>query len=264
MSTPPPAHVEVIRPRPVAGPALRLFLLHHVGGSSLAFSNWPQWFPADWDICLVETPGRGRLAHLAPYDCVTSLARGFTDSLNDLRRTTDTLDLLDAPFALYGHSMGGLVAYETTLWLTKRGRPAPVWMGISACGSPDVASAADTPPPLHTLPGAQLREALRQWGGLPPAAFEDDGLWALLEPRIRADFALVENWRAPSADQGRISVPLSLFGGIDDPLVSAKDLLTWGHRADRLVGQHFFPGGHFYFTGQEQAVADQIVMDAGS
>ncbi|MEU1330735.1 alpha/beta fold hydrolase [Streptomyces sp. NPDC005865] len=250
---------SVIRPRTVEDPVLRLFLLHHAAGSHLAFTNWLTLFPADWDICLLEAPGRGRLGHLAPCDSAPTLANRFIDDLHGL---------LDAPFALFGHSMGGLIAYVTTLRLAERALPAPVWVGISACGSPRDDGAADTAcpnpgaePPFHTLPDQQLRSVLGRLGVLPPALLDDDQLWARLAPRVRADFTLVENWHPWLGERGRLRAPLSLFGGLDDPMVTPDALTAWDEVADRVVGQHFFPGGHFYFTGQEAALVDQIVLE---
>jgi surfactin synthase thioesterase subunit len=242
----------VIRPRPVDDPALRLFVLHHAGGSHLAYTGWVPHFPDDWDVCLVEAPGRGPLSSVPLCTSVPELAAYL---LTDLR------PYLDAPFAFFGHSLGALTAYETTLQLREQNLTGPAWLGLSACEAPFSEQPAFGGTPLHTLPGAELRVALHSMGGLPRPILEDDDVWAIYEPRLRADFRMVETWRPRPSNRSRIAVPCSLFGGLDDHVVSREQLLAWAEGTDDLLGEHFFPGAHFYWDGQVPAVAAQIVEE---
>ncbi|MEU6051078.1 alpha/beta fold hydrolase [Streptomyces xanthochromogenes] len=240
----------VVRPRPVADPALRVFLLHHAAGSHLAFSDWTEHFPADWEVCLLEAPGRGQLGHVPPYRDARGLAGHLLDAV---------ADLLDRPFVLFGHSMGALIAYEMAAQLADRGLPEPVWLGVSACEAPYDAGPGDGRP-LYLLPDAQLRAALGRMGGMPPSILADDDLWALFEGRVRADFSVVETWE-PRAGRPDVRVPLSLFGGDRDQVVPLDQLEAWADGAEHFAGQHLYPGGHFYFEGRADAVVAQVVED---
>ncbi|WP_051831595.1 thioesterase II family protein [Streptomyces violens] len=243
----------VIRPRPVDRPALRVFLLHHAAGSHLAFTDWARHVPDDWEVCLFEAPGRGRTSDRPALRNARDLAEYFIG---------ETLDLMDRPFALFGHSMGALVAYEAAARLAARGLPEPCWLGVSACGAPydELPGEGLGGEPLHRMPGDRLRAALRAMGGIPPAVLDEDDVWALFEDRVRADFAVVETWepRTVSAD---VRVPLSLFGGEDDRVVPVESLLDWADGAEDFLGQHLFPGGHFYFEGRVTAVVERLVRD---
>ncbi|WP_369217241.1 thioesterase II family protein [Streptomyces flavofungini] len=242
-----------IRPRPVEDPALRLFVLHHAGGSHVIYTHWVTHFPADWDICLLEAPGRGPLSALPAHEDCAGLAAFLLDGVQTL---------LDAPIALFGHSMGALVAYEMTRQLIERGQEQPVWLGISSCEDPFT----EQPPfggelPLHLMTSTGLRDALAAMGGLPTAILEDDTIWQLYEPRLRADFKLVETWRPRPADRSRIPVPCSLFGGESDHVVTRDQLLAWNQGMDHPLGEHFFPGAHFYFDQQAPLIAAQITEE---
>ncbi|TJZ59401.1 thioesterase [Streptomyces piniterrae] len=244
----------MIRPRPVADPAVRLFMLHHAAGSHLVYSAWAPLFPEDWEICLLEAPGRGQLGNLPAYESAPELADFFLE---------DVEELLDRPFALFGHSMGALVAYEMTVQLAEHGLPAPVWLGVSACEAPYQTNAPDHLR-LHSMPGPELRAALGKMGAIPPALLEDDDVWAVFEPRVRADFTVAERWQPHSGAASRVTVPLSLFGGEDDTVVPVDLLMAWAEGAQRLLGQHLFPGGHFYFQGQEASLVAQIELEVGA
>ncbi|MFE2285488.1 thioesterase II family protein [Streptomyces sp. NPDC059443] len=242
----------VIRPRPVDDPALRLFVLHHAGGSHLAYTPWVSHFPADWDVCLVEAPGRGPLSGMPAQVSTEALAAYLLE---------DLLPWMDAPFAFFGHSMGALVGYELTLQTVERGLEPPVWLGISACETPFEEEPPGAREPLHTMAGPDLRTALAAMGGLPPAILEDDEVWALYEPRLRADFQLVESWRPRPAGRSRIPVPCSLFGGEEDHVVTPAQLAAWSDGADQLLGEHLYPGAHFYWDDQIDLIAAQIVEE---
>ncbi|MCY0927952.1 thioesterase domain-containing protein [Streptomyces sp. H27-H1] len=242
---------SVIRPRPVDDPVLRLFVLHHAGGSHLAYTSWVAHFPEDWDVCLVEAPGRGPLSAVPPRRSADDLAAYLLE---------DLAPWLDAPYAFFGHSMGALVGYELTLQAIERSFEPPVWLGVSACESP-FETVAPAGPPLHTLPGGELRTALGAMGGMPAPILEDDDLWAVYEPRLRADFQLVESWRPRPAERSRITVPCSLFGGEDDHVVTAEQLTAWSAGTDLLQGEHLYPGAHFYWDEQISLVVAQIVEE---
>lgn len=247
----PVAEGAVVVPRPVAEPRMRVFLLHHAAGTHRVFADWVAHFPGDWEVCLLEAPGRRRLARVpAPRD-IASLAAFFLDC---------AAPRLDRPYALFGHSMGAAVGYEMVRRLPPDAGPMPTWLGVSACRPPGTAADRARPdPPLHRLPDRELRAALAQFGALPDRALAD-GVWPRLAPRVRSDFRLVEQWRPP-AGAARTAVPLSVFGGLDDPVVTPRHLAEWADLTRCPAGRHLFPGGHFYFQRQPGAVTARVVRE---
>ncbi|MET9616847.1 thioesterase II family protein [Kitasatospora indigofera] len=236
-------------PRPVPGASFRLFLFHHAGGSHLLYRGWETDFPADWEVMLVDAPGRAHLLGERPLDTSEELV-GY------LRR--DLLPWLDRPYAFFGHSMGALVAYELTRRLPAGGgAPAPSWLGLSACGP---AGSRDLPRDQrrHLLPDAELRDRIRLVGGTPPNLLEDDDLWRLFGPIFRSDFAVVDTWE-PVPGRPPLTVPVSVFGGHQDDLVAPDRLAHWADHARYYLGLHLYRGDHFYLSGQQRSVTRQIV-----
>ncbi|MBB1242388.1 thioesterase [Streptomyces durbertensis] len=238
MRTHPSPHSPTTRaahcPRPVPGAALRLFLFHHAGGSHLLYRDWVRHFPADWEVHLLDAPGRGRLSHLPACPDVESLVDFFRDEI---------VLAMDRPFAFFGHSMGGLAAYELTNRLAAEGLPEPVWLGLSARGAPRLHG---EPENRHAMPDDELRRHLAAMGGTPPEVLADEDVWQLLSPMIRNDLRLVETWR-PRPGTPPLRVPLSVFGGTEDVVVPPSRLTAWERHARRFLGLHLFEGDHFYF-----------------
>ncbi|MGW1171024.1 thioesterase II family protein [Streptomyces sp. NPDC002550] len=231
---------------------MRLYLFPHAGGSGLMYQNWPARFPAGWRVTARDAPGHGTLMGQPPLSDGDSLVAHHLD------RLIPELDASRAPFALFGHSMGALVAYEVARRLTARGRP-PVWLGLSACGAPR----PDGPPvrvPARELSDEELRVRVARLGGTPPKVLNHPGLWRYFAPVIRADLQLVESWRQAPAGEP-LPVPVSLFGGAEDAVVGLAALERWSGQCARLLATHVFPGGHFYFQDDLDAVIRAMTYD---
>ncbi len=229
-------------------PGLRLFVFHHSGGSRLTYRDWPAHFPADWEVRTPDAPGRG------PRDERPALADAGA-LIEYFLRTLEPR--LTGPFAFFGHSLGGLVAYELTRRLVDSGRTAPVWLGISARGT--LQPGGDRPQ-RHLLSDAELRRELAAMGGTAPSALNHPELWELFAPTIRADLRLGETWCSePLA--APLPVPLSVFGGTADHVAPPHRLDGWAAASEHYFGLRLFDGGHFYFQGRLPDVARRIRED---
>ncbi|MFJ4003854.1 thioesterase domain-containing protein [Streptomyces sp. NPDC090023] len=245
----------VIRPRPLRDPAVRLFLFHHAGGSHLLYRGWAELFPGDWELCLLEAPGRGRLQSLPLIDDCDRLVDYFHTAI---------APLLDRPFAFFGHSMGALIAYQLTRRLHHGGDPLPDWLGVSAYGAPRGEAGADDRP--HLMSDDELRSWLRNVGGSQPQLLDDDAVWRTFAPVFRGDFKLLDTWAPPRAPEP-LPVPLSVFGGRRDRLADEDSLLSWEAFTTHFRGLELYEGDHFYVTSHRQPLAAAItaaMRSAGS
>lgn len=231
------------RIRPVPHSRFRLFILHHAGGSHLGYRGWVRHFPADWDVCLLDAPGRAHSSGDEPFRSADALA----DHMCQVVRPE-----LDRPYGLFGHSMGALVAYEMTRRLTDT---PPTWLGASAW-SPVPGPERDR----HRASAEQLREAIARMGGTPRHALEDPDLWAYIEPLVRADLQVVDTWR-PDPRAVPLEVSLSVFGGTEDRGMTPERLAGWAGHVRGDFEHHTLPGGHFYFTGRTGDLATLITKD---
>ncbi|MFE1782472.1 thioesterase domain-containing protein [Streptomyces sp. NPDC059506] len=236
----------VIRPRPLSDPAARLFLFHHAGGSHLLYRGWAAHFPQDWELCLLEAPGRGQLQALPLID--------DCDRLVDYFHTAIT-PLLDRPFGFFGHSMGSLIAYQLTRRLHREGEPLPTWLGVSAYGAPRVEAGTDDRP--HLMSDDELRGWLRSVGGCTPQLLDNDAVWLTFAPVFRSDFKLLDTW-APLQDPEPLPVPLSVFGGRRDKLIGEDHLLSWRGFTTRFCGLEMYEGDHFYVMDHRRPLATAI------
>ncbi|MFI6475192.1 thioesterase II family protein [Streptomyces sp. NPDC050516] len=227
---------------------LRLFVFHHSGGSHLMYRDWPSHFPAGWDVRVPDAPGRGPRDPRPALENAGALVEHFLHELDDE---------LTGRFAFFGHSLGGLVAYELTRRLIEAGRTPPVWLGVSARGTllPDGDGTR-----RHLLSDAELRRELTAMGGTAASVLDHQELWELFAPTIRADLRISETWRTKPLT-APLPVPLSAFGGTRDHVSPPHRLDGWAASCEHFLGLHLFDGGHFYFKDRLPEVTRQIQDD---
>lgn len=205
------------------------------------FRAWPKGLRGA-DVRPVQLPGRGGRFREAPYTQVRGLAVDACDGLKEH---------LAEPFALFGHSFGALVAFEVARELRRRGGPQPAHLFISGRRGP---RRPDPVPPLHGLSDVRfLAEVRSRYGGIPDAILEEPELLALLLPTLRADLQAVETYTYEPDTP--LEVPISAFGGLDDPWAGLEDLEAWRDETRGGFRITRFRGGHFYLNESEAEAA---------
>lgn len=234
----------VVFPRRVQNPRLRLFCFPYAGGGASIFGRWPDLLPPTVEVAAVQLPGReSRLAE-KPYADLAVLVDKLAEVLTPH---------MDVPFALFGHSNGGLMAFELARLLRARGLRMPLHLFVSGRPAPQVVI---TDPPIHALPHDEFMRALRRFGGTPEEVLEHEEMMALIEPLLRADFALGETYAfVPGAP---LAVPISAYGGATDGEVPLWQVEAWKEQAGGAFHFERFPGGHFFILDDRVQVLGQL------
>jgi medium-chain acyl-[acyl-carrier-protein] hydrolase len=244
-----PSHRRWIRcQRP--GAAVRLFCLPYAGGGAAVYRAWGASLPAAIGVCAIQLPGReDRLAE-APF---TEL-RPLVDAL-----AAAILPSLDRPFALFGHSMGALIAYELARELHRQTGALPLRLFVSGRGAPHLPPSL---PPIHHLPEkAFLSELQHRYGGIPAMLWQEAELRELLLPQLRADLTLVETYaHAPSPP---LPCALTAFGGTADQHVGRTSLAAWRDHVRDDISVQMFAGGHFYLNDSPRPLLHAIATSLG-
>ncbi|MFF3941708.1 thioesterase II family protein [Streptomyces phaeofaciens] len=218
--------------------ATRLICFPHAGGSAVFYRDWHRLASPAVEVHAVQYPGRADRLR----DPLIGDARRLAETV-----TRELRPLLDRPVALFGHSMGSLIAYETARLLTAAGTP-PVHLFVSG------GSAAHDPGRLvdrvAQAPEEVLVAKLRLLGGTETEALANAELRSLVLPYLRNDFAVVESYRHLPGPA--LTVPVTAFAGAEDPVVRPEGVARWAELTSGDFTCHVLPGGHF-FPVYEQA-----------
>lgn len=159
----------------------------------------------------------------------------------------------ERPFALFGHSMGALVAFELARALRRARLPQPLHLFVSGAPAPDF---VPNRPPRFRLGRSELIAELAKLGGTPPAVFGDDELLDLCLPTLRADFALLDTYR--HAPEEPLDTPLTVFYGALDAEVAEDEIFAWRRHSRAEVRFVRFSGGHFFVESEAEAVRTAV------
>ncbi|MBN9747739.1 thioesterase, partial [Amycolatopsis sp. A1MSW2902] len=173
---------------PGEGPVRQqLVCLPHAGGGASAFRPWRPLLPPEVELLAVQYPGREDRTGEPALTDLAELAEAAADAL---------AEVLDAPYTVFGHSMGALVGYELLNVVRQNGFPAPRRLIVSS----------QFPPGL--LPDRGVRDFgdeavldLVDWlAGGTSGIRADSRLSAFVAGLVRADYEAVETYRPAAAE----------------------------------------------------------------
>ena len=237
----------IIRQRPNPLAALRLFCFPHAGGGASIYRAWPAGLPADIDVVAVQLPGREERLSEPAFRNASELCQQLAAVL---------APYLDRPFALFGHSMGGLLAFELSRVFRTIGAPSPVHLFVSGHSGPRTVHSF---PPMAGMSDDDLVALIRRLGGTREEVLADAEMREIMLPLLRSDLMVCESYRYVLAEP--IACPISVFGGIFDKIVRRPDLLAWDAETSGVFRARMFPGGHFFFEDLRPRVLQALGDD---
>jgi medium-chain acyl-[acyl-carrier-protein] hydrolase len=222
-------------PRPDSSAKLRLFCLPFAGGGASIYRTWPAALPSWVEVCPIQLPGREERYRETPFTSLTGMSRALAREL---------LPYLDKPYAVFGHSMGALLGFETARALRHVPARPPLALFPAAYDAPD---APLTGAPIHQLPDREFVAEMRRRQG-PSAVLDNAELMDFVLPILRADFEACDTYAF--AAEPPLDCPFFVYGGEADEEVDRRALERWreattgGFTLTMMPGTHFFVQSH--------------------
>lgn len=238
--------VPYYKPNPRA--TIRLFCFPYAGGGASVFVRTLAGLPSFIDVCPVQPPGRENRVSEPHLTSVAEVAEKAAEGL---------ASHLDMPFALFGHSLGALVAYELAQRLRQTGAPEPRHLLVSAHRAPHIPLPHE---PTWTLPDDQFKERLQELNGTPTEVLENEELRQLMFPLVRADFRLDETYRHPAGHEP-LDCPIKVFGGRGDVETPESELSAWSAATRGGFKLVLLDGDHFFIHSQAPALTIAIAQE---
>lgn len=232
--------LRTLEPRPDA--PLRLVCLPHAGGTASFFTSWFNRMPPEVELSVVQYPGRETRLREPTYD--------------DLHRFADDLAaalVTPRPLALFGHSMGAVVAYEVA-----RRLPRPVALVVSARQPPHRARVTRK----HLVDDETLWADVRRLGGMHDFVFMQPDIRALALPILRADLQMIETYQP--RELVALDCPIFGFAAAADTTVTVAEMQAWAELTRDRFDLEVFPGDHFYLLRERPQVIERVLRCLGS
>lgn len=232
-------------------PKLKLFCIPHAGAMASMYRRWSQYLNCtDIEFIPIELAGRGARIGEPFYEGVEAAAQDVADTMD--RALAD----FSGSYALWGHSMGSLIAFEAARRMNEMHGTPPIRLFVSGRKAPNLEHSRRK---VYDLPEEEFVQAVMEYDGTPSEVFQHEELARLMIPILRADFRIVETYRFDS-ERGPVNCPIVVMYGHED--MTPKEASAWSSVTTGACTVHRFEGGHFFIHQQPQAVAERIRQSA--
>lgn len=229
---------------------LRLLCFSYAGAGASVFRPWVTDAPGDIDVWPIPLPSKGARFRETPYSRIEPLIDELCEVL---------ASCLCGRYALFGASMGAIIAFELARAARRRGLRSPVRLFAAGRRPPHQ---RDAHPPMHQLPDDELIQRLAEFDGTQPEILASAELMNCFLPSLRADFALCERYvyrREP-----RLDCPITALAGAADPYATVREVSAWRSVTHASFALRVFDGGHFFVQSCAPDVLRAVVNDCGA
>lgn len=222
-----------------------LFCFPYAGGSAEVFRSLSNCLEKNILVYALQLPGCG-----SRFD--EALSRDVENILQAVHEEMKRL-INGKQFSLFGHSNGGLFAYELANRLNNENQ-SPANVFISAEAAPHITSFKEDP---FNFSDTQLSELLVRYGGTHDEIISDEDLKAVFFPVIRNDFSINYHMKRYLLPKQSVS-ELVLIYGRQDKTMSKEDILAWENYTCGGIDIHFVDSDHFFIRHIPKVVANII------
>ncbi|MCG7552621.1 alpha/beta fold hydrolase [Pseudoalteromonas sp. Of11M-6] len=233
---------RIFKARPNA--SKRLIILPHAGGSASYFRHWANIADSDLEVVVVQYPGReNRMAEPLISDMdrlVGNLATGLKAILNK-------------PYILFGHSMGGGIAYELAERIQAYRYPPPTQLVVSAVEGPSCHHATE----VHKAPDEVMLNELKRLNGTEVDLNALPELLEMMLPLLRNDYQLIETYQ-PNLNAPKLQLPITVMLGSTDTELTYEEAQAWQQVSSQPINIEVYEGGHFYLANHVEAILTHL------
>lgn len=220
-----------------------LFCLPFAGGNKYSFRDLTSKFSGDIVPHPIELPGRGSRTN-------EPLKQNAEDLVEDV--FLQIRQKLVSPYAIYGHSMGTLLAYLLTKRIVSENLSPPAYLFLSSGPAPSVFK---DKPKYHHLPSSVFFNQIRELGGIPDELLNNLVLLNYFEPVLRADFRITETYVYSKTEP--FDIPLLLMLG-NREFITDEQVLAWQEETTHPIELRKFSGNHFFIYNHLSELAGLI------
>ena len=224
---------------------INLFCLPFAGGNKYSYREFVDKAPAFLNIITLEYPGRG--------------ARMKEALVSDINELVEDVYLQIIPhikekqYAIYGHSLGGLMTYLLTKKLIENNHQQPVQLFVTGTTGPSAISRTEKK--RHLLEKIEFIEEIRLLNGMPEEILANAELLEYFEPILRSDFKVSENY--VHIENTPFNIPLTVITGTEEEM-QIEDIELWQKVTMHPVEFNTMLGNHFFIYDHVTKILEMI------
>ncbi|QUR66900.1 thioesterase II family protein [Mycobacterium spongiae] len=210
-----------------------LYIFPHAGGNATFYVPFSKEFSSGMKRIAVQYPGQRDRSGLPSLASIPALADDIFQMMKPASQT-------EGPIAFFGHSMGGMLAFEVALRFQSAGHPLAA-LFISSAAAPGHIKYKQ----IQGFSDDDMLNMVRQVTGQNPDFLADEEFVVGLLPTLQA-LRAIAGYTCPQGTS--VSCPIYAFIGDNDWIVSAADMEPWRERTTTEFELRSFKGDHFYLN----------------
>lgn len=222
-----------------------LFCLPYAGGSETIYYKWKNHLNSIIILYPIKLKGRGKRFSETLYGSLEEAVDDIFDIIKD--------KIQDSDYAIYGHSMGSLLAYELYYKISDSNYRKPTHIFFSGHKAP---SNIGTRENTYSLPDSDFMKKIMELGGTPEELMNNQELLQIFLPIIRNDFKILETYNYEERDT-KIECDVSILNGKQD-FISLEAILAWKNHLCRGFKVYNFEGNHFFINSNIENICSII------
>ncbi len=224
-----------------------LICIPHAGGSASCYMKWKHYLNNNIEFIPVELRGRGKRITEPLYQ---SMEEAIDDVFHRIERFIRAGD-----YILFGHSMGGVIAYGVAQKIIQRRERSPAHIILSSAIPPECYHKRNL---IHDAELPVFKRAVMSLGGTPEEVFDNADIASIFVPIMRSDYRMLELYKPSDMDK-LLPCDMSVFWGYDDNSILQDNIKLWEEKTEKTCRFYSFEGRHFYlFDESLQKVVENI------
>ncbi|MCM3439299.1 thioesterase II family protein [Metabacillus halosaccharovorans] len=223
-----------------------LFCIPYAGDSATIYMQWKQLLGNHIELYPLEPAGRGA-RYDEPFDT------NFTSMTNDLAAQIKQ-NAKNKQYAVFGHSMGAVLAYELYYLLSEEGFPQPRHLFLS--GRPAPVQNNRKKSFLSRLVSEKVGELFQQSGGIPAEIAKHPELARKFKQVLKSDLRIMNTYQY-IPKQERVGCPVTIFSGKQDE-ISEEEILAWKDHSNNDCKIVWVKGDHFFLHSRKEELVSVI------
>lgn len=224
---------------------MKVFCLPYAGGSESVYYKWKRYMHPLIQLEAIELKGRGKRFNEEFYQTLEEAVEDIFKSIKD--------KILYDDYAIYGHSMGSLLAYELYYKISSENMRNPKHIFFSGHKAPSIIRKEKK---IYMLPDEEFIKEVINLGGTQEELVKNEELMKLVTPILRNDFKILENY-IYKEKKDKIQCDISILNGRQDD-ITIEQILRWKDHGAKDVKVYNFEGDHFFINNNIENITNII------
>ena len=222
-----------------------LLCLPFAGGSKFSYRAFQEKADPYFTVIPIDYPGRGKRGGEKAIDNVEGIVCDAFKQVKD--------SIVNHQYAVYGHSMGGLIAWLLCKKISEANMHLPKHLFVTGTSGPSSETRKENK--WHLLGRSQFIQKIRDLKGCPDEILDNEGMMDYIEPVLRTDFRAIETFVYKPGPP--LHVPITVITGTNEP-IKMEDVHLWRKESLFPVSFSRLEEDHFFIYHQTAALVEII------